>query len=397
MEPAARGPSPHKTARSNKREMAKETTPLVAVIMGSKSDWSTMQHAHEMLDRFGVPHECKVMSAHRTPDLTTEYASAAESRGMQVMIAAAGGAAHLAGVIAAHNPSPGAGRADRKPCPQGDGFAIGDRPNARGNPRRHSSHRQARCGERGAAGRPHPLEQRSRAAREAPCLPGRASREGPAGNARLADSEPRAKATGPPVPVNRAPRLIRAAGPSLSVAYAHARAGNIRKLLDQFRARTDQTGPISASSRNVSFSTRSAWQVHALNATRRQAASLRSAGLGETCGRSPQFARLWSRVHETTSVSMASSCIERKASESRRSLRALRYATSMRRPPDGGRDSSPRCSEAEPWVKPTTSWRAPDGAQERSVVLSNSDPELREKLRAFRAEQAEKVRQATLD
>ena len=70
--------------------------------MGSKSDWSTMRHAHEMLDRFGVPHECKVMSAHRTPDLTTEYASAAESRGMQVMIAAAGGAAHLAGVIAAH-------------------------------------------------------------------------------------------------------------------------------------------------------------------------------------------------------------------------------------------------------------------------------------------------------
>ncbi len=82
--------------------MANETTPLVAVIMGSKSDWSTMRHAHETLERFGVPHECKVMSAHRTPDITMEYASSAEERGMQVMIAAAGGAAHLAGVIAAH-------------------------------------------------------------------------------------------------------------------------------------------------------------------------------------------------------------------------------------------------------------------------------------------------------
>ena len=82
--------------------MANVTKPLVAVIMGSQSDWSTMRHAHEMLDRFEAPHECKVMSAHRTPDLTMEYASSAEARGLQVMIAAAGGAAHLAGVIAAH-------------------------------------------------------------------------------------------------------------------------------------------------------------------------------------------------------------------------------------------------------------------------------------------------------
>jgi len=74
--------------------------------MGSKSDWETMRHTDEVLTQFGVPHECKVMSAHRTPALTIEYASAAESRGVEVVIAAAGGAAHLAGVVAAHTVLP---------------------------------------------------------------------------------------------------------------------------------------------------------------------------------------------------------------------------------------------------------------------------------------------------
>ena len=74
--------------------------------MGSKSDWETMRHADEVLTQFGVPHECKVMSAHRTPALTTEYASQAEGRGVEVIIAAAGGAAHLAGVVAAHTVLP---------------------------------------------------------------------------------------------------------------------------------------------------------------------------------------------------------------------------------------------------------------------------------------------------
>lgn len=75
-------------------------TPLVGVMMGSKSDWETMRHASGMLSRFGVPHECRVASAHRSPRLTAEYASSAESRGLEVIIAAAGGAAHLAGVVA---------------------------------------------------------------------------------------------------------------------------------------------------------------------------------------------------------------------------------------------------------------------------------------------------------
>ena len=75
--------------------------PLVAVIMGSTSDWETMRHADEILTRFGVAHECRVISAHRTPDLAHEFAAGAEDRGLEVVIAAAGGAAHLAGVLAA--------------------------------------------------------------------------------------------------------------------------------------------------------------------------------------------------------------------------------------------------------------------------------------------------------
>src|ERR1019366_237973 len=75
--------------------------PLVAVIMGSKSDWETMRQADEVLAQFGVPHECRVLSAHRTPAQTAEYVRGAEGRGMEVIIAAAGGAAHLAGGCAA--------------------------------------------------------------------------------------------------------------------------------------------------------------------------------------------------------------------------------------------------------------------------------------------------------
>jgi 5-(carboxyamino)imidazole ribonucleotide mutase len=82
------------------------TTPLVAVIMGSKSDWETMSQADSTLTDFGVTHECHVMSAHRTPQLATEFASSAADRGLQIIIAAAGGAAHLAGVIAAHTTLP---------------------------------------------------------------------------------------------------------------------------------------------------------------------------------------------------------------------------------------------------------------------------------------------------
>jgi len=80
--------------------------PLVAVIMGSKSDWETMRHCDETLAQFGVPHECRVLSAHRTPQLAAQYAAEAEARGFEVIIAAAGGAAHLAGVLAAQTVLP---------------------------------------------------------------------------------------------------------------------------------------------------------------------------------------------------------------------------------------------------------------------------------------------------
>jgi 5-(carboxyamino)imidazole ribonucleotide mutase len=79
---------------------------LVGVIMGSKSDWETMRHAAQTFDSLGILYEVRVLSAHRTPDATLEYAESAESRGLEVIIAAAGGAAHLAGVIAAKTTLP---------------------------------------------------------------------------------------------------------------------------------------------------------------------------------------------------------------------------------------------------------------------------------------------------
>lgn len=79
-----------------------EDKPLVGILMGSASDWEAMKGASESLARFGVAHECRVLSAHRTPDETSAYVRAAEGRGIEVIIAGAGGAAHLAGVVAAH-------------------------------------------------------------------------------------------------------------------------------------------------------------------------------------------------------------------------------------------------------------------------------------------------------
>src|SRR5438045_4984227 len=86
--------------------MESTTAPLVGVIMGSKSDWETMRHAAELLEQFGVPHERRVVSAHRTPEWMCEYARGAAGRGLQVIIAGAGGAAHLPGMVAAQTPLP---------------------------------------------------------------------------------------------------------------------------------------------------------------------------------------------------------------------------------------------------------------------------------------------------
>ncbi len=80
--------------------MTGESKPLVGVVMGGKSDWETMKFASQILTEFGVAHECRVVSAHRTPEMMFEYAKSAESRGLQVVIAGAGGAAHLPGMVA---------------------------------------------------------------------------------------------------------------------------------------------------------------------------------------------------------------------------------------------------------------------------------------------------------
>ena len=86
--------------------MTGDSDPLVAVIMGSKSDWETMRHADEILTQFGVPHECRIVSAHRTPSWLAEFACGAEARGVEVIIAGAGGAAHLPGMAAAQTTLP---------------------------------------------------------------------------------------------------------------------------------------------------------------------------------------------------------------------------------------------------------------------------------------------------
>jgi 5-(carboxyamino)imidazole ribonucleotide mutase len=83
--------------------MVASERPLVGIIMGSKSDWETMRHAQQVLAEFGVPHESRIVSAHRTPDWMAEYATSAEARGLRVIIAGAGGAAHLPGMVAAHS------------------------------------------------------------------------------------------------------------------------------------------------------------------------------------------------------------------------------------------------------------------------------------------------------
>jgi len=82
------------------------TNPLVGVIMGSKSDWETMQQTSSTLEKLGIAHECRVVSAHRTPDWMAEYAKSARGRGIEIIIAAAGGAAHLPGMVAAHTTLP---------------------------------------------------------------------------------------------------------------------------------------------------------------------------------------------------------------------------------------------------------------------------------------------------
>ena len=133
--------------------------PLVGIIMGSKSDWETMSHASETLNKLGVPHEVRVISAHRAPDLLFEYASTAEERGLQIIIAAAGGAAPPGRRDSRQNRPAGPRRADGVAGPERDGLASIDGANAGRNPRRHAGNRQARRHQRGPARNNDPRQQ----------------------------------------------------------------------------------------------------------------------------------------------------------------------------------------------------------------------------------------------
>ena len=126
--------------------------PLVGVIMGSRSDWDTMRHACDTLDALGVPHEVQVVSAHRTPDRLFEYASEAEGRGLKVIIAGAGGAAHLPGMVASKTVLPGPGRAGPVARAEWSRFAAVDRADAGRGARRDHGHRSRGSDQRRAAG-----------------------------------------------------------------------------------------------------------------------------------------------------------------------------------------------------------------------------------------------------
>jgi 5-(carboxyamino)imidazole ribonucleotide mutase len=95
-----------KLEQKMKSKKTKTSAPLVGVVMGSQSDWTTMQETSSLLQKLGIAHECRIVSAHRTPDLLTEYAKSAHARGLRCIIAGAGGAAHLPGMVAAHTHVP---------------------------------------------------------------------------------------------------------------------------------------------------------------------------------------------------------------------------------------------------------------------------------------------------
>ena len=137
------------------------STPQVAVIMGSASDWDTMKHACAMLDQFTVPYMKQVISAHRTPELMGEFAHNARANGIKVIIAGAGGAAHLPGMVAAQTTLPVIGVPVQS---HALGFAAVDRADARRHPRGHHGDRQIRRHERGPARHQHAEHDR-----RAPC------------------------------------------------------------------------------------------------------------------------------------------------------------------------------------------------------------------------------------
>ena len=145
-----------------RKPSARDSKPWVGVIMGSSSDLKYMQAAIDLLRELEVPHEAKIVSAHRTPDWMFEYASSAEGRGLEVIIAAAGGAAHLPGMVAAKTTLPVLGVPIPATHARRARFAALDRADAQGRARRNARHRRARRDQRRAAGDGHRLHRSRR-------------------------------------------------------------------------------------------------------------------------------------------------------------------------------------------------------------------------------------------
>ena len=156
---------------------------LVSVIMGSKSDWDVMRRADETLTQFEVPHECKVLSAHRTPKALEEYIADAQRRGAEVFIAAAGGAAHLAGVIAAQTAAPVLGVPMESASLKGLDSLLAMVQMPAGDSGGNAGHRQGGSDERGAAGGGDSGQFAAGAAPAADCVSRGTSSESAEGNA----------------------------------------------------------------------------------------------------------------------------------------------------------------------------------------------------------------------
>ena len=125
--------------------MNPQSPPLVGIIMGSKSDWETLQHADQILSQFEIAHECKVVSAHRTPQLMVQYATDAQGRGLQIIIAGAGGAAHLPGIGSGQHAAAGDRRSRAVRRFERNGFAAVDRADARRGAGGDDGDRQSRA------------------------------------------------------------------------------------------------------------------------------------------------------------------------------------------------------------------------------------------------------------